>query len=146
MALIFTDPNTSGPFADFQCKNSQTKVFKLTNVNFGTTAVNSLVGALAADASILSMTIWTKTQLAGGSITAATISVGSSSGGTQFVNANTAAYATAGSRTSLTPITNIMQPYNVPYNTGDIQIWVSGVATGGVPTSGEMYLEVSFVR
>lgn len=146
MALIFTDPSPSGPFSDFQCKNTQVKVFKLTNTNFSTAGVNTLIGALAADASILAMTIWTKTQLAGGGITAATVSVGTASGGTQFVNANAAGFATAGARTSLTPITNIMQPYNIPYSTGDIQIWVNGTSTTGNPTSGEMYLEVSFVR
>lgn len=146
MALIFTDPNTSGPFSDFQVKNTQVKVFKLTNTNFGTTAVNTLIGALAADSSILAMTLWVKTPLTGNSISAATISVGSASGGTQFVNANTAAFGAQGVRTSLSPINGIYQPYNVPYTTGDIQIWISGAATTGIPTAGEMYLEVSFVR
>jgi len=146
MALIFTDPNSSGPFADFQVKNTQTKVFKLTNANFSTSGVNTLVGALPADASILNMALWVKTQLAGGSVSAATISVGSASAGTQFINANTAAFNTAGVRTSLSPITGIMQAYNIPYTTGDIQVWVNGTATTGNPTSGEMYLEISYVR
>lgn len=146
MALIFTDPNPAGPFADFQVKNTQTKVFKLTNANFTTAGVNTLVGALPADASIMSIALWVKTQLAGGSVSAATVSVGSASGGTQFINANTAAFNAAGVRTSLSPITNIMQPYNIPYTTGDIQVWVNGTATTGNPTSGEMYLEVTYVR
>jgi hypothetical protein len=146
MALIFTDPNTSGPFSDFQVKNTQEKVFKLTNANFSTGGVNTLVGALPADASIISMTLWVKTQLAGGGITAATISVGTASGGTQFINANTSAFNTAGALALLTPINGIMQVYNVPYTTGDIQIWVSGTATTGTPTSGEMYLDIQYVR
>lgn len=146
MALIFTDPNSSGPFSDFQVKNSQTKVFKLTNANFTTSGVNTFVGALSADSSILNMTLWVKTPLSGGSITAATISVGSTSAGTQFINANTAAFGAAGVRAGLSPITNIFQPYNIPYTTGDIQIWINGTSTGGNPTAGEMYLEVSFVR
>jgi hypothetical protein len=146
MALIFTDPNPAGPFADFQDKDVHTKVFKLTNANFSTAGVNTLVGAIAADASITSMTLWVKTQLAGGSVSAATISVGTASGGTQFVNANAAAFGTAGTKGGLTPITNIYQPYNIPYTTGDIQIWVNGTSTTGNPTSGEMYLELSYVR
>lgn len=146
MALIFKDPNPAGPFSDFQVKNTQAKVFQLTNTNFGTTAVNTLVGALPADASILGITLWTKTQLAGGSISAATISVGTSSAGTQFVSANAAAFQAAGVRAALSPITNIYQAWNPPYTTGDIQIWVSGAATTGIPTSGELYLEVTFVR
>lgn len=146
MALIFTDPNTSGPFSDFQVKNSQTKVFKLTNANFSTSGVNTFVGALAADASILNITLWVKTQLAGGSISAATISIGTASAGTQYINANTAAFNAAGVRVGLSPINGIMQPYNIPYTTGDISIWVNGTATTGNPTSGEMYLEISYVR
>lgn len=145
MALIFTDPNPAGPFASFQVHDIQCKVFKLDNTNFGTAAVNRLVGQLSADASIIGMSLWTKTQPAGGGITAATISVGTASGGTQFVNANAAAFQAAGVRVGLSPITNIMQAYNIPYSS-DIQIWVSGAATTGNPTSGEMYLQVDYVR
>jgi len=146
MALIFTDPNPAGPFSDFQVKNTQEKVIKLTNANFSTGGVNTLVAALPADASIISMTLWVKTQLAGGSISAATISVGTASGGTQFINANTAAFGAAGVMSILSPINNILQPYNIPYTTGDIQIWVNGTATTGNPTSGEMYLDIQYVR
>jgi hypothetical protein len=145
MALIFTDPNPSGPFATFQVKDIQCKVFKLTNTNFGTAAVNTLLGALPAQASIVGMSLWVKTQLAGGSVSAATLSVGTASAGTQFVNANAAAFGAAGVKTALSPINNIMQPYNPPYSTGDIQIWASGAATTGNPTSGEMYLQVDYV-
>lgn len=146
MALIFTDPNSSGPFSDFQVKQIQTKIFKLTFANFGTTAVNTLVGSLAADVSITNMALWTVTKPAGNSISAATISVGTASAGTQFVNANAAAFQNAGVRVGLSPITGILQAYNPPYTTGDIPIWVSGAATTGNPTSGEMYLQVDFVR
>jgi len=37
--------------------------------NFGLSAVNTLVAVFPADASILEMFVWTKTQLAGGGIT-----------------------------------------------------------------------------
>lgn len=145
MALIFTDPNSSGPFSDFQVKTVQSKVFKLTFANFGTSAVNTMVGSLAADASITSMTLWTKTALTGNSISAATISVGTASAGTQFVNANAAAFQAVGVKASLSPMTGIYQAYQVPLG-NEIQIWVSGAATTGNPTAGEMYLQIEFVR
>lgn len=145
MALIFTDPNPAGPFPDFGIKAPQTKVFKLTNANFSTSGVNTLVGVLPADASILNMTVWVKTQLAGNSISAATISVGPTSGATNYVNANAAAFAANGVRTPLSPINGIMQSYGVPY-LQDLQLWVNGTSTTGTPTSGELYLEVTFVR
>lgn len=145
MALIFSDPNTSGPFTSFQDKALKLRVFKLTNANFSTSGVNTLVGVLPADASIVNMSLWVKTQLNGGSISAATISVGSASGGTQYVNGNTAAFNTAGVRTGLSPITGILQAYQVPLGT-DLQLWVSGTATTGNPTGGELYLLVDYVR
>jgi len=145
MALIFTDPNPAGPFSTFQVKDIQCKVFKLTNANFTTGGVNTLVGALPAFVSIVGMKLWVKTQLAGGGITAATINVGTASGGTQFVSAFTA-FGTAGAQSIVTPINNIYQPYNPPYTTGDIQLWVGGTATTGNPTSGELYLEVDYVN
>jgi len=144
MALIFTDPNPAGPFTSFQVKDLQAKVFRLTNVNFGTSAVNTLIGRLSAPASIMGMALWVKTQLAGGGITAASISVGSSSGGTQYVN-GFSAFGTAGALSIVTPITNIFQAWNPPYTT-DLDIWISGTATTGNPTSGELYLRVDYVN
>lgn len=146
MAFIYGDPNSSGPFASFQIKDIVCKAIKLTNTNFTTGGTNTLVAALPADASILRFTLWVKTQLAGGSVSAATISVGTASAGTQFINANAAAFGTAGVESTLSPVNNIFQPYNIPYSTGDIQIWVNGTATTGNPTSGEMYLMVEYVR
>jgi hypothetical protein len=54
MAIVFTDPNSAGPFATFQVKDVVTKVFKLTYANFATGNVDTLIGRLPADASILS--------------------------------------------------------------------------------------------
>ena len=92
----------------------------------------------------LGMRLWVKTQLAGGGITAATFSVGNVSAGTQFVNAVTA-FAVASTYTQVTPVSNIMQNYNVPAG-ADIPIWVNGTATTGNPTSGEIYLIIDYVR
>jgi hypothetical protein len=139
------DPNPGGPSATSNIKDKLTKVVKLTSANFTTTNVDTLLAVLPADASIIGVDLWVKTQLAGGGITAATLSLGSSSGGTQFVNASTAAFGTAGAFTSVTPITNIFQNYNVPLG-ADISIFGRGTATTGNPTSGEMYLVISYVR
>lgn len=145
MALIFTNPNTSGPFSTFQVKDVVTKVIKLTSANFSTTGVNTLVAALPADASILKFSYWNKTKLAGNSISAATISIGATSAGTDYANGFNV-FTNAGTYGDLSPVTGILQPYNPPYSTGDLLIWVNGTATTGNPTSGEIYLVIEYVR
>jgi hypothetical protein len=143
--VAVSDPTAgTGPTATSNIKDVVTKVVKLTSANFSTTGVNTQVAVLPADATILGMRLWVKTQLAGGGITAATFSVGSSSAGTQFVNALTA-FATAGTYSAVSPITGIYQNYNIPYGT-DIQVWVNGTASTGNPTSGEIYLAIEYVR
>lgn len=138
------DPTVGGPNANSNDKDIHCKVVKLTSANFTTTSTDTLVAVLPADSTILNFRLWVKTQLAGGGITAATYSVGSASGGTQFVNALTA-FATANTNTVAGTISNIMQNYNVPLGT-DINIWVRGTATTGNPTSGELYLTIEYVR
>lgn len=146
MAFIYSDPNTAGPFSTFQVKDSLCKAVRLTNANFGTTAVNTLVTCLPSDATIIGFTYWNKTILSGGGITAATIAVGTSSGGTQFSVANAAPFSASGTYGILSPVVNIFQAYNPPYTAGDMQIWVSGAATTGIPTAGEFYLLINYVR
>lgn len=144
MAFIYGDPNTAGPFSTFQIKDVVVKSIKLTNANFATGNVDTNIASLPADATILGFDLWVKTQLAGNAISAATISIGTASGGTQFASA-LSAFQTAGVMTKLSPLTNIFQAYNPPYST-DISLWVRGTATTGTPTSGEMYLTVYYVR
>lgn len=153
MAIIFVpgqvavgDPNGGGigPTALSNIKETIVKVIKLSSANFTTTNTDTLVAVFPADSTFLTMRLWVKTQLAGGSISAATFSVGSTSGGSEFVSALTA-FATAGTNVVLTPITGIMQNYNIPFST-DIRMYVRGTATTGNPTSGEMYLTVEYVR
>lgn len=144
MALIFSDPNSAGPFSTFQVKECLTKVFKLTYANFSTGTTNALVGRLPADASIVRLSYWNKTKLAGNSISAAVMSVGSTSGGTEFVSAFDV-FTTVGTMAILSPVTGILQPYNVPLG-GEIPIYVKGTSTTGTPTSGEIYLIVEYVR
>ena len=139
------DPSPIGPTALSNIKQPLVTVVKLTSANFTvTTATNTLVAVLPADATILSFTYWNKTKLAGGSISAATLSLGSASAGTQFVNAFDV-FTTVSTQALISPVTGIMQNYNVPAG-GDIQIWASGLATTGSPTSGEIYVEIRYVR
>jgi hypothetical protein len=138
------DPSPTGPTATSNDKDVHVKVVKLTSANFTTGGTNTMVAVLPADSTILGMKLWVKAQLAGGSISAATYSVGSASAGTQFVNAITA-FGTAGAYTQVTPISGIVQNYGLPLG-ADISLWVNGTATTGNPTSGELYLIVEYVR
>lgn len=142
--VAVSDPTPGGPNALSNDKDIHVKIVKLTSANFTTTNVDTLVAVLPADATITGFRLWVKTQLAGGGITAATYSVGSASGGAQYVSALTA-LGTAGTYTVATPVSGIAQNYSVPLG-GDLQIWVRGTATTGNPTSGELYLMVEYVR
>ena len=139
------DPNPGGPSASSNIKDKVCKIVKLTSANFSTANVDTLVAVLPADATITSFDIWVKTQLAGGSVSAATLSLGTSSGGTQFINASALAFGTAGTYTTAPAVSGIMQNYNIPYSQ-DIQIYARGTATTGNPTSGEIYIVISYVR
>lgn len=141
------DPSpTHRPTATSNIKDVIVKVIKLTSANFAvTTAVNTRVAVLPADATVLTYRLWVKTQLAGGGITAATLALGTTSGGTDLFAANAVAFNTAGVDTTVSPATGLMQNYNLPLGP-DINVWASGLATTGTPTSGEMYLTIVYVR
>ncbi len=139
------DPNPGGPSATSNIKDIRVTVVKLTSANFAvTTSVKTLVAVLPADATILGFKYWNKTKLAGGSISAATLSLGTTSAGTEFVSAFDV-FTTVGTQALLSPVTGIMQNYALPLGT-DIQVWATGLATTGTPTSGEIYVEISYVR
>ena len=142
--VAVSDPNPGGPSAISNIKSDALKVIKLTSANFSLANVDTLVAVLPADAMITSMNLWVKTQLAGGGITGATLSMGLTSGGTDFLNA-VSAFAASSTFAALTPISGIFQNYNVPLG-GDIRIFVRGGATIGTPTSGELYLSIRYVR
>lgn len=139
------DPNPGGPSATSNDKDVHCKVVKLTSANFTTTNTDTLVAVLPADATILSFRLWVKTQLAGGSISAATLTLGTASAGAQLMAANAAAFGAAGVATFLTPVVGIFQNYAIPFGS-DISVWARGIATTGNPTSGEMYLTIEYVR
>jgi len=153
MAFIFVpglvavgDPSPTGPTANSNTKEVCVKVVKLTSANYTvTTSTKTLVAILPADATILGFKLWVKTQLAGGSVSAATLKLGTVSDGAELMVANAAAFGAAGVATVLTPVVGIFQNYALPLG-ADIQIWATGLATTGTPTSGEMYLSVEYVR
>jgi len=138
------DPTPGGPNANSNDKDVHVKVIKLSSANFSTGGTNTLVAVLAADATIIKMRTHVKTQLAGGSVSAATIAIGTASGGAQLAAA-TSAFGAAGANSDITPAVGIMQTYAPPYSS-DINVWVAGVATTGNPTSGEVYLVIEYVR
>lgn len=141
--VAVSDPNPNGPSATSNIKDVVTKVVKLSSANFGTTAVNTLVAVLPADASILSMVLQVESQLTGNSISAATIDIGSASGGAQYVS-GADAYGVAGTNTLLQKLGGV-EHYQLPLG-ADKGIWVKGTATTGAPTAGESYLIIYYVR
>jgi len=141
--VAVSDPNPGGPSATSNIKDVVVKVVKLTSANFTTTGTNTLVAVLPADASILSMQLQVETQLSGGSISAASIDVGSASGGAQYVSA-ASAFGAAGVNSLLNKLGG-PDHYQLPLG-ADKGIWVKGTATTGNPTAGEVYLMVYYVR
>lgn len=143
--VAVSDPNPTGPSAISNIKDVQVKVVKLTSANFTiTTSTKTLVAVLPADATILKFEYWNKTKLAGGGISAAALSLGTTSGGTEFVNAFDV-FTTVGTTATLSPVTGIVQNYGVPLG-GDIPVYATGLATTGNPTSGEVYVSIYYVR
>jgi hypothetical protein len=144
MALIFTDPNSAGPFSTFQVKDEVVRVFKLTSANFATGNVDTLLGRLPADASIIGVFTWLKTAFAGNSVSAPVLSLGSTSGGTEFSSV-VALTNTSGTYAVHTPISGILQAYQIPLG-GEISLYARGGCSTGTPTSGEFYVIVKYVR
>jgi hypothetical protein len=144
MALIFSDPNSAGPFSTFQIKEPAVKVFKLTFANFTTGNTDALIGRLPADASIMRITTWLKTAFSGNGVTSPVLSLGSASGGTQFSSA-VALTNTVGTYATHTPVTGIMQEYAVPLGQ-EISLYARGGCSSGNPTAGELMVMVEYVR
>ena len=143
--VAVSDPAPQGPTVlSGPVKDLQVKVVRLTSANFTTTGVNTLVAALPADATMISIRTWVGTALAGNGVTAPLLSLGSASAGTQFLNA-LALTNTSGTAALASPITGIHQAYQVPY-AGDIGLWVRGICSTGNPTSGEIFMAIEYVR
>lgn len=144
MSFNFSTVAANGPTPTAPAaKDIQCKAVKLTSADFTTGGAASVKAYLPQDASIIRMTLWVKTQLAGGSISAATLSIGVTGTATKFVNATSSAFNAAGSYGSMN-ISNIVQDQGV--ETGDIALLFTGTATTGNPSSGEMYVLIEYVR
>lgn len=144
MALIFSDPNSSGPFSTFQVKDEEVRVFKLTYANFTTSNTDTLIGRLPADASIINVSTWLKTAFSGNGVTSPVLSLGSTSGGTEFSSA-VALTNTTGTYAVHSPMTGICQPYAIPLGQ-EISLYARGGCSTGNPTAGELYVIVKYVR
>ena len=144
MALIFSDPNTAGPFQTFQVKDVECRVHQLPFSYFSTTGVNTLLGSYPPDTAFLGFDVWVGTVLSGNGVTAPTATLGSASAGTQFSNA-VAVTNSAGYTAKLTPVTGILQAHD-PTNRTDINLWFKGSCSTGNPTAGTIYLVVYYVR
>jgi hypothetical protein len=143
MAINFLEQNN--PTATNMDKDVHVKTVKLTFADFTTGGAASVKAVLPADSSILSMAYWKKTAFSGNGITAATLSIGTPSAATTFVNAIDVNTAAAGTWADITPITNILQPLSLPLGS-DISLYFTGTATTGNPTAGELYVEIYYVR
>jgi hypothetical protein len=144
--VAVSDPYPNAPTAlSGPVKDVITKVVRLTSANFSTSGVNTLVAVLPVDSSIISVQTYVKTALSGNGVTSPTLSLGTASGGTQFTNA-LAITNTTGTFANASPITNIMQVYNVPFSGVDINIWAGGACSTGNPTAGEIFVVIKYVR
>lgn len=151
MAIVFVpgqvavgDPSPTGPTPTSNVKDLLVKVVKLSSANFTTAGVNTLVAVLPADASIIGVFSYVKTALSGNGVTSPVISIGSTSGGTEFANA-VGVTNTTGTYAAVTPVTAIVQAYGLPLP-GDIPIFLRGICSTGNPTAGEIDLVIQYVR
>jgi hypothetical protein len=142
MAIQFPDLN---PTATSNDKDVHQKTVRLTFADFATGGTASVKAVLPADSTILAISIWNKTQLAGGGITAATLGIGTPTTPTLFVGGTGAAFAAANTFVFVPSLSSIMQPYQIPVGP-DIPLLFTGTATTGNPTSGEQYVTVWYVR
>jgi hypothetical protein len=138
------DPSPTGPTPLSNVKDVLTKVIKLSSANFTTGGVNTLVAVFPADSTLLSVDYYTKTALSGNGVTLPTVSLGSTSGGTQFTT-TTALTNTTGTHARVSGVSGFVQNYSLPLGT-DINLYVAGACSTGNPTAGEIYLIVNYVR
>ncbi len=133
------------PTTTSNIKQPSFKIVKLTFADFAvTTSVKSIKAWLPADATITGFKYWNKLKLAGASISAAVLSIGLTSGGTDFVSAFDV-FTTVSTYADISPVTGIFQNYALPAG-NDIPLWFDGLATTGTPTSGELYVVIEYVR
>lgn len=125
-------------------KSIHVKSVKLTFGDVTTAGANSVKAVLKASSGILAFVFWKKTQLSGGGITAATLSIGTPGAPTSFVNAADILTPAAGASSFLVSTTT-HQDYD-SNNRTDISLLFTGTATTGNPTAGEFYVDIYYVQ
>ena len=145
MAIQFPDTLAGNPTATSNDKVVHQKTVRILGTSYSLPGSVSVLAVLPADATILSIDFYKKVQISGGGVTAATVSIGVPGAPTQFVSAYDTLAGAAGTSLKVTPVTNIMQPYSLPLG-GDISLQFTATATTGVPTAGEVYFTVNYVR
>lgn len=141
MAVIFPD---LAPTPTSNSKNQLVKIVRLANTNFVTGGATTNPIVLPANATINSVEYWKGTQFSGGSVSAVTLSIGVVGNNTFFASAIDVLAPAAGTLATVTPMTNIMQGYQIPQGS-DISMTFTGTATTGNPTAGAIYVTVYYV-
>jgi hypothetical protein len=150
MSFIFDQLPTAiypAPTGEPKAKDVLCKAVKLTFADFTTGGAASLKAYMPADASIVKVTLWTKTTFAGNGVSALSLQIGVT---------GTAAKYLAASTVQLTGPSTITLPSGVANNLfgvfdptapgGDVPLLFTGTATTGNPTSGEAYVLIEYVR
>lgn len=143
MALNFNEQTS--PTATNMDKTVHAKVVRLVASDFVTGGVASVKAVIPADASILQINYYKKTQLSGGGITAATLSIGVTGTPTNYVNAFDVFTPVTGAGGFVSPATNLMNGLSLPLGS-DVSLLFTGTATTGNPTAGEIEIVIVFVR
>jgi hypothetical protein len=140
MAVDYTDRRVTA--------NSGVSAFKTKSLRFSFAEVTtggaaSVKAVMPPTATLLGFMFNKKTQLSGGGITAATLSIGVAGSPTSFVNAADILTPAAGTTVFLTS-TALNNNYNA--NGGDISLLFTGTATTGNPTAGEFFVNILYAE
>ena len=147
MSFNFSTVGANGPTPTAPVnKDVVVKAVKLTYADFSTGGTAAVKAYLPADASVIGIKQWVKTQLSGNSISAATLSIGITGTATKYLNAQSVfgAAGTAGNFTA--GVGNIFQEYDPAAPGGDVPLLFTGTATTGNPTAGEIYILIEYIR
>lgn len=125
-------------------KSVHVKSVRLLASDFAVGGSASVDVVLPANSTILAFNFWKRTQLSGGGITAATLSIGIPGAPTSFVNAFDALTPAVGVQSMLTH-SGSHQNHD-PDNRTDISLLITGTATTGNPTAGEIYVDVIYAQ
>jgi hypothetical protein len=140
MAVDYSDLRVT---ATSRVSNLKTKSIRFSFSEVVTGGVASVKAVIPPAATLLGFMFNKKTQLSGGGITAATLSIGVAGSPTSFVNAADILTPAAGTTVFLTS-TALNNSYNA--NAGDISLLFTGTATTGNPTAGEFFVNIIYAE